>query len=155
MAYKYKLVKEIKPAELEKAADTVGPYVMKDIIAKKLNYADFEELEKDLGDIGIEQNKIDQILDLWAERAQLMHMNEINSLNPVLAKITPDSDTDPEQEKINRNKGNNYMTPEERNMTPEERRKHREREDREEREKLKKQGEANLTKEVLRRLRNR
>lgn len=156
MAYKYKLVKEIKPAELEKAADTVGPYVMKDIIAKKLNYADFEELEKDLGDIGIEQNKIDQILDLWAERAQLMHMNELDNLNPVLNKIKPeDLDTDPEQEKINTNKGNTYMTPEERNMTPEERRKHREREDREEREKLKKQGKANLTQEVLRRLKNR
>jgi hypothetical protein len=155
MAYKYKLVKEIKPAELEKAADTVGPYVMKDIIAKKLNYADFEELEKDLGDIGIEQNKIDQILDLWAERAQLMHMNELNNLNPILAKITPDSDTDPYQEKINRNKGNTYMTSKERNMTDAERRKHRERKDREERERLKKQGEANLTKEVLHRLRNR
>jgi hypothetical protein len=137
MAYKYKLVKEIKPAELEKAADTVGPYVMKDIIAKKLNYADFEELEKDLGDIGIEQNKIDQILDLWAERAQLMHMNEIDNLNPVLNKIKPtDLDTDLEQEKINKTKGNTYMTPEE----------HEER---------KKQGKKNLTKEVLRRLKNR
>ena len=109
MAYKYKLVKEIKPAELE----------------------------KDLGDIGIEQNKIDQILDLWAERAQLMHMNEIDNLNPVLNKIKPtDLDTDLEQEKINKTKGNTYMTPEE----------HEER---------KKQGKKNLTKEVLRRLKNR
>jgi len=84
-----------------------------------------------------------------------MHMNELDNLNPVLNKIKPeDLDTDPYQEKIN-SKGNTYMTPEERNMTPEERRKHREREDREEREKLKKQGKANLTQEVLRRLKNR
>jgi hypothetical protein len=47
------------------------------------------------------------------------------------------------------------MTDKERNMTDAERRKHRELEDREERERLKKQGEANLTQEVLRRLRNR
>jgi hypothetical protein len=94
MAYKYKLVKEIKPAELEKAADTVGPYVMKDIIAKRLNYADFDELEKDLGNIGIEQDQIDQILDLWAERAQLMHMNEKEEgyyKDPKTGKITPGS----------------------------------------------------------------
>ena len=149
MAYKYKLVKEIKPAELEKAADTVGPYVMKDIIAKRLNYADFDELEKDLGNIGIEQDQIDQILDLWAERAQLMHMNEIDNLNPVLNQIKPtDLDTDPEQEEYNRAKGNTPMTPEERNMTPEEYREYREKE-------RKEQGRKNLAQEVLRRLKNR
>ena len=153
MAYKYKLVKEIKPAELEKAADTVGPYVMKDIIAKRLNYADFDELEKDLGNIGIEQDQIDQILDLWAERAQLMHMNEIDSLNPVLNKIIPtDLDTNPGQAEYNKTKGNTPMTDKERNMTPEERRKYREREERKEREE---QGRKNLTQEVLRRLKNR
>jgi hypothetical protein len=130
MAYKYKLVKELGPQDLKKAADVVGPYVMKDIIAKKLNYADFDELEKDLGTVGIDQNKIDQILDMWAQRAELMHMNEEDKkedpfktawdekMKKMFGPFNPE------------NKKNTFKTPEE-------------------------QGKEKLTQEVLRRLKNR
>ena len=155
MAYKYKLVKEIKPAELEKAADTVGPYVMKDIIAKRLNYADFDELEKDLGNIGIEQDQINQILDLWAERAQLMHMNEKEEGYAVekvgkdkktgkdILKIEPGSLQTALDNRLQKFKDENdpefKFDPKAKNTFK----------DKEE------QGKANLTKEVLRRLKNR
>jgi hypothetical protein len=75
MAFKYKL-KEITPSDIEKAAGTVGPDVMKGVAAKHLNYKDFEDLEQILGQAGIEQDKINKILDMWAERPTFINPNE-------------------------------------------------------------------------------
>ncbi len=75
MAFKYKL-KEAAPIDIEKAAGTVGPDVMKGISAKHLNSKDFEDLEQILGQAGIEQNKINTILDMWAERPMFVNSNE-------------------------------------------------------------------------------
>jgi hypothetical protein len=58
-------------------------------------------------------------------------------------------DTNPKQDAENADLGNTYMTDKERNMTPEEYRKYRKREE------LEEQGKAKLTQEVLRRLKNR
>lgn len=75
MAFKYKL-KEVTPGDIEKAAGTVGPDVMKGVEAKHLNYKDFEDLEQILGQAGIEQDKINKILDMWAERPMFVNPNE-------------------------------------------------------------------------------
>jgi hypothetical protein len=75
MAFKYKL-KEVAPMDIEKAADTVGSDVMKGIAAKHLNGKDFEDLEQILGQAGIEQDKINKILDMWAERPLFVNPNE-------------------------------------------------------------------------------
>ena len=64
-------------------------------------------------------------------------VQEIKDLNPVLKNIEKtDLDTNPEQDKEHRAKGNTYMTPEER-------------------EERKKQCKKNLAKEVLNKLKNR
>lgn len=76
MAFKYKLVNEVSPIDIEKAAGTVGPDVMKGVAGKQLNYQDFEDLEQILGQAGIEQDKINKILDMWAERPMFMNPNE-------------------------------------------------------------------------------
>lgn len=76
MAFKYKLVNEVSPTDIEKAAGTVGPDVMKGVAGKQLNYQDFEDLEQILGQTGIEQDKINKILDMWAERPMFMNPNE-------------------------------------------------------------------------------
>jgi hypothetical protein len=76
MAFKYKLVNEVSPTDIEKAAGTVGPDVMKGVAGKQLNYQDFEDLEQILGQAGIEQDKINKILDMWAERPMFMNPNE-------------------------------------------------------------------------------
>jgi hypothetical protein len=76
MAFKYKLVNEVSPMDIEKAAGTVGPDVMKGVAGKQLNYQDFEDLEQILGQAGIEQDKINKILDMWAERPMFMNPNE-------------------------------------------------------------------------------
>jgi hypothetical protein len=75
MAFKYKL-KEVSPTDIKKAAGTVGPDVMKGVTAKHLNGKDFEDLEQILGQAGLEQNKIDKILDMWAERPMFINPNE-------------------------------------------------------------------------------
>lgn len=75
MAFKYKL-KEVTPGDIERAADTVGSNVMKGIAGKQLNYKDFEDLEQILGQAGIDQDKINKILDMWAERPMFMNPNE-------------------------------------------------------------------------------
>jgi hypothetical protein len=75
MAFKYKL-KEVTPTDIEKAADTVGPDVMKRVASKQLNYKTFKDLEQILGQAGIEQGKIDKILDMWAERPLFVNPNE-------------------------------------------------------------------------------
>jgi len=81
MALKYKLVKEttsqkLTPEDLRTAAKIIGPYVMKDIMKGELNYQDYEELEKELGNAGIDQDKVNQILDMWAERSRFIGVNE-------------------------------------------------------------------------------
>jgi hypothetical protein len=75
MAFKYKL-KEVTPTDIEKAADTVGSDVMKGVAAKNLSGKDFENLEQILGKAGIKQDKIDKILDMWAERPLFVNPNE-------------------------------------------------------------------------------
>lgn len=85
MAFKYKL-KEVAPTDIEKAADTVGSDVMKGIGAKNLKGKDFEDLEKILGKAGIEPNKIDSILDMWAERPLFVNPNE-GKQDPLDAKM--------------------------------------------------------------------
>lgn len=76
-------------------------------------------------------------------------VQEIKNLDSVLNNIIPtDLDTDLEQDEENRALGNTPMNDEERNMTPEEYKKYREKE-REE------QGKKNLAKEVLNKLKNR
>jgi hypothetical protein len=49
---------------------------MKGIAAKHLNGKDFEDLEQILGQAGIEQDKINKILDMWAERPLFVNPNE-------------------------------------------------------------------------------
>ena len=148
MAYKYKLA-EINPTVFPQAAKAASSTVKSVNKGEKIPGEQFGELEDILREKGIDEDTITDILDTWAERHLFVHMNEIDSLNPVLNKIRPtDLDTNPEQEKYNKTKGNTYMTPEERNMTPEER-KEQERKERE------KQGKKNLTQEILRRLKNR
>lgn len=75
MAFRYKL-KEVTPTDIEKAANTVGSNVMKGVASKQLNYKDFEDLEQILGQAGIEQGKIEKILDMWAERPMFVNPNE-------------------------------------------------------------------------------
>jgi hypothetical protein len=75
MVFKYKL-KEVTPMDMEKAADTIGSDVMKGIGTKNLKGKDFEDLEKILGKAGIEQDKINRILDMWAERPLFVNPNE-------------------------------------------------------------------------------
>jgi hypothetical protein len=75
MAFKYKL-KEATPTDIKKAAGVVGPDTMKDIAAKHLNGEDFRDLEQILGKAGIEQDKINRILDMWAERPLFVNPNE-------------------------------------------------------------------------------
>jgi len=76
MAFKYKLVNEVSPTDIEKAAGTVGPDVMKGIADKQLNHQDFEDLKQILGQAGIEQDKINTILDMWGERTMFVNPNE-------------------------------------------------------------------------------
>lgn len=76
MAYKYKLVKELGPKDFEKAAGTVGPDTMDAVSKGQLNYQDYDELEKILGQAGLEQSKIEQILDLWSQRSEYANVNE-------------------------------------------------------------------------------
>jgi hypothetical protein len=76
MTFKYKLVKEVTPSDIEMAANTVGQDAMKGIEAGHLNYKDFEDLEQILGQTGIEQDKIEKILDMWAERSKFVGLNE-------------------------------------------------------------------------------
>jgi hypothetical protein len=161
MAYKYKLVTEVDPSAFQKAASAIPSTVNKINVGKRIPGERFGELEAILKEKGLDDDTITDILDTWAERYMFVNPNEGKEksfMDIASEKAKKGENPDPEdleQEKINRNKDNTYMTPEERNMTPEERRKHREREDREEREKLKKQGKANLAKEVLNKLKNR
>ena len=154
MAYKYKLVTEIDPASFQKAASALPGTVNKINVGKTIPGEHFGELEAILREKGLDEDTITSILDTWAERYMFVNPNEGKEksfMDIASEKAKKGENPDPEdleQEKINRNKGNTYMT-------PEERRKHREREDREEREKLKKQGKANLAKEVLNKLKNR
>jgi len=76
MAYKYKLVKELGPQDFEKAAGTVGLDTMDAVSKGQLNYQDYDELEKILGQAGLEQSKIEQILDLWSQRSEYANVNE-------------------------------------------------------------------------------
>jgi len=76
MAFKYKLVKEASPTDIEKAAGTVGPDVMRDVATKHLNGKDFDDLEQTLGQAGLEQSEIDKILNMWAERRMFINPNE-------------------------------------------------------------------------------
>jgi len=85
MAFKYKL-KEVTPTDIKKAAGTVGSDVMKGVAAKHLSGKDFEDLEQILGQAGIEQGKIDKILDMWAERPLFVNPNE-GKQDPLDAKM--------------------------------------------------------------------
>ena len=161
MAYKYKLVTEVDPSAFQKAASAIPSTVNKINVGKRIPGERFGELEDILREKGLDDDTITDILDTWAERYMFVNPNEGKEksfMDIASEKAKKGENPDPEdleQKKINRNKGKTYMTDKERNMTDAERRKHRELEDREERERLKKQGEANLTQEVLRRLRNR
>ncbi len=81
MAFKYKLVKEASPTDIEKAAGTVGPDVMRDVATKHLNGKDFDDLEQTLGQAGLEQSEIDKILNMWAERRMFINPNEKHYLS--------------------------------------------------------------------------
>ena len=154
MAYKYKLVTEVDPSAFQKAASAVPSTVSKINVGKTIPGERFGELEDILREKGLDDDTITDILDTWAERYMYVNPNEGKEksfMDIASEKAKKGENPDPEdleQEKINTNKGNTYMTPEERNMTPEER-KEQERKEREE------QGRKNLTQEILRRLKNR
>jgi len=140
MAYKYKLVKELGPQDFEKAAKTVGPDTMDAVSKGQLNYQDYDELEKILGQAGVEQSKIEQILDLWSQRSEYANVNEKEEgyyKDPKTGEIKKGSLQTAFNKKMKSmfgepdpNVKNTFKTPEE-------------------------QGKENLTKEVLRRLKNR
>lgn len=112
MAFKYKL-KEVTPGDIEKAADTVGSDVMKGIAGKQLNYKDFEDLEQILGQAGIDQDKINKILDMWAERPMFMNPNEgkEDPIQTFLSKKTQQWNAEEEKENPEYGKAKNtYKT---------------------------------------------
>lgn len=112
MAFKYKL-KEVTPGDIEKAADTVGSDVMKGIASKQLNYKDFEDLEQILGQTGIDQDKINKILDMWAERPMFMNPNESKEdpIQTFLSKKTQQWNAEEEKENPEYGKAKNtYKT---------------------------------------------
>lgn len=151
MAYKYKLA-EINPTVFPQAAKAASSTVRNINRGERISGEQFGELENILREKGLDDDTISNILDTWAERYMFVNPNEGKEDNFMrkasnMAQTT-DSDRDLGQEEYNKTKGNTYMTPEERNMTPEER-KEQERKEREE------QGRKNLTQEILRRLKNR
>jgi hypothetical protein len=109
MAFKYKLVNEVSPMDIEKAAGTVGPDVMKGIADKQLNHQDFEDLKQILGQAGIEQDKINTILDMWGERTMFVNPNEgkdplQKGLDDILKQLKSEEepDTSDPKTKVNR-----------------------------------------------------
>ena len=128
MVYKYKLVTEIDPSALQKAARAVPSTVDKINVGKKISGEQFGELENILKEKGLDDDTISDILDTWAERYMFVNPNENMDygMGKVLDKIkSTDSDSTP-----NPNAKNTFKTPEE-------------------------LGKARLAKEVLSKLKNR
>lgn len=128
MAYKYKLVTEVDPAALQKAASAVPSTVNKINVGKKISGEQFGELENILKEKGLDDDTISDILDTWAERYMFVNPNENMDygMGKVLDKIkSTDSDSTPDP-----NAKNTFKTPEE-------------------------LGKARLAKEVLSKLKNR
>jgi hypothetical protein len=76
MAYKYKLVKELGPQDFKQAAKIAGPDTMDAISKGHLNDYDLNDLEQILGQAGVEQEKIYQIVNLWMNRHKDVGLNE-------------------------------------------------------------------------------
>ncbi len=113
MAFKYKLVKEASPTDIEKAAGTVGPDVMRDVATKHLNGKDFDDLEQTLGQAGLEQSEIDKILNMWAERRMFINPNESKEdpIQTFLSKQTQQWNAEEEKENPEYGKAKNtYKT---------------------------------------------
>jgi hypothetical protein len=113
MAFKYKLVKEASPTDIEKAAGTVGPDVMRDVATKHLNGKDFDDLEQILGQAGLEQSEIDKILNMWAERRMFINPNESKEdpIQTFLSKQTQQWNAEEEKENPEYGKAKNtYKT---------------------------------------------
>jgi hypothetical protein len=176
MAYKYKLVKEIETSTLE----DIGTFI-KSVTIQPGNIA-LEALRKIFVEIPSSNNPNDEINTLDSgirdilsndggfgeedieEYMQYLYGLRKNTVTPSGVPINEKEedfmktasslaqkgnlDRNKKQDKYNQTKGNTPMTDKERNMTPEEYREYRERE------KLEEQGKKNLTKEVLRRLKN-
>ena len=136
MAYKYKLVTEVDPASFQKAASALPGTVNKINVGKTIPGERFGELEAILREKGLDEDTITSILDTWAERYMFVNPNEGKEksfMDIASEKAKKGENPDPEdleQEKINRDKGNTFKTPEE-------------------------LGKAKLAKEVLSRLKNR
>ena len=131
MAYKYKLVTEINPAALQKAASAVPSTVNKINIGKKISGEQFGELENILKEKGLDDDTISDILDTWAERYMFVNPNE--AVDPLHSKM---QDLKKRFEKEDEEMGEPKPDPNAKNT-------------------LKEQGKANLAQEVLRRLKNR
>jgi len=134
MAYKYKLVTEVDPSAFQKAASAIPSTVNKINVGKRIPGERFGELEAILKEKGLDDDTITDILDTWAERYMFVNPNEGKGYDFIGKVFKNIQDTDPdrdlEQEKRNKALGNTFKTPEE-------------------------LGKANLTQEVLRRLKNR
>lgn len=131
MAYKYKLVTEVDPSAFQKAASTAPSTVNKINIGKKISGEQFGELEHILKEKGLDDDTINDILDTWAERYMFVNPNE--GVDPLHSKM---QDLLARFKKEDEKMGEPKSNPNAKN-TPKE------------------QGKANLTQEVLRRLKNR
>jgi len=131
MAYKYKLVTEVDPSALQKAASAVPSTVNKINVGKKISGEQFGELENILKEKGLDDDTISDILDTWAERYMFVNPNEgvdpLDTKMQDLLKRFKDEDEEMGEPKPDPNAKNT----------------------------LKEQGKANLAQEVLRRLKNR
>lgn len=151
MAYKYKLVKELGPRDFKQAAKIAGPDTMDAISKGHLNDYDLNDLEQILGQAGVEQEKIYQIVNLWMNRHKDVGLNEKEE-GYAIEKVGKDEKTGKDILKIEpgslqtaldnrlqkfKNDPEFKFDPEAKNTFKEE------------------QGKANLAQEVLRRLKNR
>jgi len=177
MAYKYKLVKEIETSTLEDIGEfiksvTIQPgdipleamrKIFVEIPGSNNPNDEISILDKGIRDIliddgGFSKEDIEKYMRyLYGLRKNTVTPSgvPINEKEKDFMDIASEKakkgnlDTNPKQDAENADLGNTYMTDKERNMTPEEYRKYRKREE------LEEQGKAKLTQEVLRRLKNR
>jgi len=177
MAYKYKLVKEIKANVLTRVGNfiksvTIQPgsipleamrKIFVEIPGSSNPNDEISILDKGIRNILIDdgkfsENEVEEYMRiLYRERDSNVTSGgvPINEKEKDFMDIASEKaqignlDTNPKQDAENADLGNTYMTDKERNMTPEEYRKYRKREE------LEEQGKAKLTQEVLRRLKNR
>lgn len=147
MAYKYKLVKELGPRDFKQAAKIAGPDTMDAISKGHLNDYDLNDLEQILGQAGVEQEKIYQIVNLWMNRHKDVGLNEkeegyaVEKTDDGKLKGHPGSLQTALDNRLQKFKDENNpefkFDPKAKNTFKEE------------------QGKANLAQEVLRRLKNR